>query len=216
MIPKKIHYCWFGGKEYTALIEKCMKTWSEHFPDWEFILWNESNSPLAHPFVSRALKDKKYAFVADYVRCYALYEHGGVYLDTDVEVIKNFDNLLRYNVFLGSECKNVDNYNCAVMGSIKGEDFLYEMLKYYDNSKEYIPIPIIASEIIKKIPHDNYGLFNSDFFYPYNPYDPDQNVKQLFFSDITVHTYAIHHWEFSWKPSLSERIIKYLKRKLLK
>lgn len=214
MIPKIIHYCWFGPKEQSQLVKQCIETWKVFFPEWRFILWNESNSPLHHPFVSKALKDKKYAFVADYVRCHALYEYGGVYLDTDVEVLKSFDDLLGYDIFLGSECIKSNNYNCAVVGSIKGEKFFLEMLNYYDSAKEYIPIPIIASSILEKIEHGNYGLFSYEYFYPFNPYDPSQEKKILMYKDVSEKTYAIHHWEFSWKPNLLERLISYLKKKI--
>ena len=96
MIQKIIHYCWFGGSEPPKLMKKCLKSWQNKMPDYEIRLWSEEtfNIPTSIPYVKEAYNEKKYAFVSDYVRLYALYNYGGVYLDTDVEVIKDFSELL--------------------------------------------------------------------------------------------------------------------------
>ena len=100
MIPKKIHYCWFGGKPLNKLGKKCLKSWKKHFPDYEIIEWNESNFDLnCCQYVKEAYEAKKWAFVSDYVRYKVLYEQGGVYFDTDVEVIKSFG---KYNFSIAS------------------------------------------------------------------------------------------------------------------
>lgn len=216
MIPKKIHYCWFGGNQYTPLVKKCMETWAKYLPDWEFILWDESNSPIDHPFVRKALLEKKYAFAADYVRFYALYNFGGVYLDTDMELIKNLDPLLNNTFFSGSE--NLDNkyISAGIIGAIEKHEYLEMVLAYYDQLKCYETSPSILTAVYNKNLFENVKIYEYQYFYPYNPFDSDQNVKQLFYSDIKECTFAVHHWNFSWRPSLSERIIKYFKRKLLK
>lgn len=88
-IPKVIHYCWFGCGEYSSLIKKCMATWERVLPDYEFVLWNEDNFPIEkYPFAQEAYDKKKYAFTSDVARLAALYEHGGIYLDTDIEMLK--------------------------------------------------------------------------------------------------------------------------------
>ena len=92
MIPKVVQYCWFGGKKKTKLIKDCIKSWKRYLPDYKIIEWNEKNSDLAHPFVIEAYKLKKWAFVSDYIRLKVLYDFGGIYLDTDMMVLKSFES----------------------------------------------------------------------------------------------------------------------------
>lgn len=114
MIPKIIHYCWFGPKAYPRIVRQCMATWHKHLPGYEFMLWNEQScatyavehglfNPMEHPFVVSAYKAKKYAFVADYVRFWALYYVGGVYLDTDMYVVRSLMRCLRRSSFVVGE-----------------------------------------------------------------------------------------------------------------
>ncbi|WP_139850514.1 glycosyltransferase [Acinetobacter pullicarnis] len=211
MIPKKIHYCWFGNNEYSTLIKRCIETWNDKLPGWEFILWNEDNSPMEHPFVQKAMRDGKYAFVSDYVRCYALYTYGGVYLDTDMEVLKDIDPLRSLVAFLAPEDISGESLSCGVMGAEKNHKLYSEMLEYYGENLTYTPIPLIISRIIKnkKI---SISVLPRESFYPYNPFDKAQDVKQLMLSDITNETYAIHHWNFSWKLSFLENIFMRIKK----
>ncbi|HBD1491706.1 TPA: glycosyltransferase family 32 protein, partial [Escherichia coli] len=122
MIPKIIHYCWFGGGDKPALVKKCMGTWEKVLPGWDIIEWNEDNSPLSVPYVKNALEDKRYAFAADYVRFYALKTMGGVYLDTDVELIKDISPLLNNKFFTAKESEEL--INAAIMGSEKDGRFV--------------------------------------------------------------------------------------------
>ena len=104
MIPKKIHYCWFGGNPLNDLGKKCLASWKKYFPDYEMIEWNESNFDInCCQYVKEAYEAKKWAFVSDYARFKILYEQGGVYFDTDVEVIKSFDDILKEGNFMGCE-----------------------------------------------------------------------------------------------------------------
>jgi len=99
MIPHTIHYCWFGHAPLPASARKCIASWRKHFPDYEIKEWNESNFDVACiPYIQQAYEHKKYAFVSDYARFYILYHHGGVYFDTDVEVIKDMTDILRGGV----------------------------------------------------------------------------------------------------------------------
>ena len=94
-MEKKIHYCWFGGKKLPRTVKECIRTWKKILPDYEIIEWNEQNFDInICPFVKQAYENKKWAFVSDYARLYALYENGGIYLDTDVELIKPLDKLI--------------------------------------------------------------------------------------------------------------------------
>ncbi|EBJ1203155.1 polysaccharide biosynthesis protein, partial [Salmonella enterica] len=214
MIPKIIHYCWFGQKPKPALVKKCMSTWQKILPDWEVIEWNENNSPISVPYVSQAINDKRYAFAADYVRFYALKTVGGVYLDTDIELIKELSPLLANKFFIGRESEQY--INAAVMGSEKEGRIVTLILDELKSrtGKNFESIPKIITDTLKK--NDSLDIdekiYDIDFFYPYNPFDNMRNeIKQLFFSDITANTYAIHHWQQSWHYTLSERVINRIK-----
>ena len=117
MIPKIIHYCWFGGKPLNKLGKKCLKSWKKFFPDYKIIEWNEGNFDInCCQYVKEAYEAKKYAFVSDYVRFKVLYEQGGLYFDTDVEVIKPFDAILINGNFMG--CENAVSDNIAVAAGL--------------------------------------------------------------------------------------------------
>ncbi len=136
MIPKKIHYVWVGGKEKPADIQRCMATWKNHLSDYEIIEWNEQNFDLnSHPFIKAAYAAKKWAFVSDYIRAKVIYEQGGIYLDTDVLILDNFDKFLSHAAFVGFE--NHDHPFTAVFGAEKGHPFIKKMLDYYDTLDSY-------------------------------------------------------------------------------
>ena len=102
MIPKIIHYCWFGRGEMPKLIKKCIKSWKKFCPDYKIMLWNEDSFDINSTiWTKQAYEAKKYAFVADYVRLYALYNHGGIYLDTDQQLIKKIDCFTEHKAFMG-------------------------------------------------------------------------------------------------------------------
>ncbi|MDH0032427.1 MULTISPECIES: glycosyltransferase [unclassified Acinetobacter] len=213
MIPKIVHYCWFGGNEMSPLIQECIKSWHRYLPDWEFILWNEENSPLEHAFVKKALKDKKYAFVADYVRCYALYEYGGVYLDTDMEIIKDITLLLSYSFFSAYEDSDYSKVSCGAIGCEKEHLIVKKILEYYDNQPNlYIAMPQILGKVYTSLSCADCIILPSTSFYPYNPFDEEKPVKQLMYVHIKEDTYGIHHWGYSWKFNYFERIMNKLKR----
>lgn len=131
-IPKIIHYCWFGKGKKSEIAERCIKEWSLKLPEYKIIEWNEENFDLEiNEYVSQAYKNKKYAFVSDYVRLYALFNYGGIYLDTDVEVVKSFDELLHLNGFVGFEDKEL--VSTATIGAKKGNKIIEEWLESYKN-----------------------------------------------------------------------------------
>ena len=104
MIPKTIHYCWFGHGEMPQLAKDCIASWHRFMPDWNYKLWNEDNFDVnSTPYTKEAYEARKFAFVTDYVRLYALYTEGGVYMDTDVEALKPYDDLLNLTAFTGYE-----------------------------------------------------------------------------------------------------------------
>jgi len=130
LIPKKIHYFWFGGNPKNELIEKCMASWKKYAPDYEIIEWNESNCDIHEcPYVEEAYERKKWAFVADYFRLKVIYEHGGIYVDTDVEFTNEISILRLNSTFFGFETKNA--VNACIFGSIPGTKIVKELLDSY-------------------------------------------------------------------------------------
>ena len=136
MIPKKIHYVWVGGNEKNNTIKQCMKTWGKHLEGYEVIEWNENNFDIdSHPFVKAAYKAKKWAYVSDYIRAYVIYKYGGIYLDTDILVLDNFDRFLNNRAFVGFE--NPQYPFTAVFGAEPGHPLIKDMIEYYDRLDEY-------------------------------------------------------------------------------
>lgn len=132
MIPKKIHYCWFGRSEMPQLALDCIASWHKYMPDWEYKLWNEDNFDInAVPYVKEAYEVKKYAFVSDYVRLYALYNEGGVYFDVDFEVYKSFDSLLHWEAFAGFEGSKYSPLMMGVLASKPYGLWVKEQLGHY-------------------------------------------------------------------------------------
>lgn len=135
MIPKVIHYCWFGGKEKPELVNKCIKSWQRYCSDYEIKEWNEQSFDIysAPIYVQEAYQEKKWAFITDYVRLWAMYEFGGVYMDTDVEVVKPLDEFLNNKGFTGFEA---DEYMVTgIMAAEKGLLLMKKLLSYYNGRK---------------------------------------------------------------------------------
>ncbi|OLS62619.1 glycosyltransferase family 32 protein [Pseudomonas putida] len=131
MIAKKIHYCWFGGKPLPLLARRCLASWARHLPDYEILRWDESNIDVyAHPFTAAAHNAGRYAFVADYVRMQVLAREGGIYLDTDVEVLAPFAPMLDNQLFIGLEWDA--RFGTSVIGAVPGHWLPKAMLAWYD------------------------------------------------------------------------------------
>lgn len=212
MIPRVIHYCWFGGKRKSKLIKECILSWKHNLPDYQIIEWNEKNCDLTKPFVKEAYKLKKWAFVADYIRLKVLYENGGVYLDADMMVIKSFDNLLLNECFFGAE--DEEYVNCAVIGSIQNNIFIKECISRYDlininNEIDWsqITIPKIVTDIYRKkynyvlpfdqkMVHNEFVIYPINYFYPL-PHKKKQDVRN-YKNYLSVESFAVHLWNESW------------------
>jgi mannosyltransferase OCH1-like enzyme len=210
-IPKVIHYCWFGKKRKPKLVRDCIVSWKKHLSDYQIIEWNETNSDLSIPFVANAYKQKKWAFVSDYIRLKVIYENGGVYLDTDMMVIKNFDEMLNHNFFLGAE--DSEFINCSILGAVKGNEIVKEILTFYDNLKfdkvSYfdITIPRIVTKFVREkfsfkdkfneiVSFESLVVYPKKYFYPF----PFENKSELdnYAKFIDDESYAVHLWSSSW------------------
>ncbi len=203
MIPKKVHYCWFGNNPYPPLVKDCMKSWTKYLADFELKKWDESNSPMDNIVVQKAIAMKKWAFASDYVRLYALYHEGGVYLDTDMEILKDIAYLLNQKGFFGYE--DEIHISAGIIGSQPRSELIKLIMDKLEEKVKanlpFLPIPQIITEIIRGLPEnslivENMSFYPPSYFYPYNPYANER--KELLFSDIVENTYAIHHWSASW------------------
>lgn len=220
MIPKKIHYCWFGGNIIPKELKKYIKTWKKYCPDYEIKLWTEENFDInACEFVKKAYEAKKWAFVSDYARLKIIYEEGGIYLDTDVELLKNLDELLVNNNFFPiQQSQNI----CATglgFGAIKGSKVIKEMLDVYENTEfdlnnlDMLACPYLNNKVLEKYNYKNndeiqYFDNNDIAIYPSKYFDPISPGKAQ--NLISDDTFSIHHYSYSWGKS-TDRI----KRKII-
>lgn len=145
MIPKKIHYCWFGRNDLPEMAKKCIDSWKKYFPGYEIIQWNEENYDIRkNEYIRSAYEAKKYAFVSDYARFDVLYQYGGIYFDTDVEVICSFDDILKNGSYMGCEIDGNGSEISSIlvnpglgMAAPAGLDLYKDILDYYDKQKFY-------------------------------------------------------------------------------
>jgi mannosyltransferase OCH1-like enzyme len=206
MIPKKIHYCWFGNKKMPKTAKKCIESWKRYCPDYEIICWNERNFNIhSNKYVNEAYKNGKYAFVTDFVRLFVLYNYGGIYMDTDVEVIKKIDKFLYNDAFSGFEGNNT--VPTGIMASKAGLDIYKELLSYY-NDRNFVKedgtldltsnVTTITKILSKKgLKLDNtlqtvekFTVYPKDYFCPI-----DYATKA---KNITENTCTIHWFAGSW------------------
>lgn len=207
-IPKKIHYCWFGHGQMPELAIKCINSWKRHLPDYELILWNEDNFDIyCNQYVKEAYEAGKYAFVTDYVRLYALYNYGGIYMDTDVEVLKPLDKFLKHRAFTG--CENEEMCVTGTMGAEKGHKWIEYLLNFYNDKKfilqdgSFYKIPntqIITEITIEKFdwkPKNEHQILHNDLnIYPFEVFcAKDWRTCEV---KSNNHTYTIHHFSRSW------------------
>lgn len=166
MIPKKIHYCWFGKGKYPPLIKKCIRSWERVLPDYELRLWNEDNFDInSIPYMKKCYELRKWAFISDYVRLHALYNEGGIYLDTDVLVLKTFDSLLNCNAFWGLESMPEVDYvfpESGVFGSVKGFHVLKEIMDYYHSLDESHITPEDFARLSNCTDNENRIIYRKD------------------------------------------------------
>ena len=206
MIPKIIHYCWFGNKPKSPLIEGCIQSWKSHCKDYTLIEWSEETFDVSsHPFTSQMYKEKKFAFVTDYVRLVALEKYGGIYLDTDMFLVQNIDTLLNTELLLGKESDAF--ISCGMIGAIPHHYFIKKCMGFYDNIKNFSllrPNPTIITEIFNNEPVTGARILPPKAFYPYTSGDIKKYKGQTLSSDV----YGVHLWNYSWGHPLNKFFIK--------
>lgn len=213
-IPKIIHYCWFGYGEKSDLAKKCIQGWKDKLKDYEIIEWNEKNFDInVNQYVKEAYENKKYAFVSDYVRLYALLNYGGIYLDTDVEVIKEFDEFLDLNGFAGFE--DIELVSTAVLGAKKGNHIIemwfdtYKNRKFIENGKidDTTNVRVFTSILLKyNLKQNNLlqSIYDDEIcIYPINYFSPLRFGSKR--PKVTNDTITIHWFEGTW-TTLTKKI----------
>ena len=203
MIPKKIHYCWFSGQAYPEDVRKCMESWKRMLPGYELVQWDaEKALSTGIPWVRDALEQRRWAFASDAVRLYALENEGGIYLDTDVEVLKSFDSLLERDYFFGYEngSKRIEG---AVMGAAPDSPVIARALEFYRTSrfsyKECEVDDLVLPNILAKAFE---GLPDLEIF-PEHEFSPKSYID----GKVRLHpeTLCIHHFSSSWRPESVRR-----------
>jgi len=207
MIPKIIHYCWFGRGEMPELALRCIESWHRFLPDYDYKLWNEDNFDInCNAYVKEAYEAKKYAFVTDYVRLYALYTEGGIYMDTDVEVLKPYDDLLDLPGFTGYEGSKHLPPVTGTMASEPRNEWVKEQLAAYDDihflkedgSLDTMPNTARISQIMKEggfVQDGKKRVYKDMNIFPVEYFCPRQTTGEVF---ITDKTYCDHHFMGSW------------------
>ena len=206
MIPKKIHYCWFGGRPLPNSAIKCIDSWKKHCPDYELFRWDESNYDVAKSdYMREAYEAGKWAFVSDYARLDLVYQHGGIYLDTDVEIIRPFDNLLVDRAFMGFESENQVNlgqgFGAEAEHPLIGEMInLYDSLKFklQDGSLNLTACPEYQTAVLKKngLSGNQEQIVGDAHIYPIEYFCPKSLETGKI--HITENSYSIHYFDASW------------------
>lgn len=225
-ISKTIHYCWFGKNEKPKMAEKCIKSWKKYCPDYQIIEWNEDNFDVTkNRYCKEAYEAGKWAFVTDYARLYILYHHGGIYLDTDVELKRNIDEVLSNRCFMGIE----NSTRCILVatglgiGAEKEFPLIKEMLDSYENISFYdengkpdlTTCTVRNSVILKKHGYIEKNCFQNVAgakIYPTEYFSPRvmENGKLC----VTKNTFSIHHYSLSWTSKENQIARKKYLRKL--
>ncbi len=226
-IPKIIHYCWFGGGKKSKLITRCMDSWKKYCPDYEIKEWNEHNFDInCCAYVKEAYAAGKWAFVSDYARLWIIYNFGGIYLDTDVELCKSLDSLLTYHTFFATE--DDKNINTGIgFGGLAESPSVKVLLDGYDhihflnsdnNSYDFLPCTtrntesfcLVYGSVQRFLNNRAYGnmiIFSKEYFCPFNHITGELH--------LTDYTYAIHWFDASWRKNsinIREKMLRPIKR----
>jgi len=204
-IPKKLHYVWFWKWKKPESFQKILISWKKYCPDYEIIEWNENNFDISKNYYCKKFYDKKkWAFVSDYARVDILYNHWWIYLDTDIEILRNLDELLDNRLFIWFQ--DIFSIWWAIIWSNKNNKIIKECLDIYKTKKTRIIIPNLLNKVFKKywvrkytkniIRGENFTIYPKQYFYPYAYFEKPEDMK------ITKNTYTIHHYDATWLPKI--------------
>ena len=222
MIPKKIHYCWFGGNPLPEKDKKCIESWKKFCPDYQIIRWDESNYDVnKNLYMQQAYNAKKWGFVPDFARLDIIYSEGGIYLDTDVEIIKSLNDLLDNEAFMGFESGEAVNPGLG-FGAVCHHHAILELMNIYserkfigeDGSYDMTPNPILNTEKMKEfgcVINDRFQIVNGITVYPSDFFCPKDYVTGKL--SLTENSHMIHHYNASWMTKAQKR--RYVIRKFI-
>ena len=213
-IPKKIHYFWFGKGEIPELHQKCIDSWHRMCQDYEIVRWDESNYDVTkNRYMLEAYKAKKWGFVSDYARLDIIYHQGGIYLDTDVEVIRPFDDLLGLEGFIGFESKNLVATGLG-FGAKPGNQCIKKFMDDYENRKfikndgsyDLTTCPVLQTNVLKELGlklNNKFQVVDDLVILPTECLAPDNNM----IPHITENTFSIHHFAGSWTSDSQQKLL---------
>lgn len=216
MIPRIIHYCWFGRGQMPELALKCIASWHKHMPDYKYKLWNEDNFDInIIPYTKEAYDCRKFAFVTDYVRLFALYTEGGIYMDTDVEVLKPYDDLLSLPGFTGYEGSKNHPPVTGTVASAAGNEWVKEQLDSYSNAHFRMTDGTLdtttnttrISNIMKQggfISNGKKQVYKDMNIFPVEYFCPRQTTGEIL---LTENTYCDHHFMGSWNSNKKKSVL---------
>lgn len=219
MIPRILHYIWFGNHPLTPLTEQCLSSWQEHMPDWTIMRWDESNFNIAAAplYVRQAYEARKFAFVSDYVRLWALEKFGGVYMDTDVEILRPLGELMELPAFTGYEASVANAPVTGLMASAPHGVWVREQLAYYEGKHFVLPdgtldmttnTITIANIMVAGgfVINGKYQVYKNDMHvFPVDYFCPLTSTRVL---KLTKNTYCIHHFAGSWVEKTRGQLVK--------
>ena len=198
MIPKKLHYCWFSGEPFPEDIKRCIDSWKKFLPDFEWIKWDAEMALATNiPWVQQAIEQKRWAFAADAVRLYALYTEGGIYLDTDVEVLQSFDELLKQPYLFGYE-NGSRRIEAATMGCEAGFAPVKAALDFYQKKDFNYSEDQVDQLVLPNILHEAFKDFGDLQVMPESVFSPKSFIDGKIRN--TTETYSIHHFSSAWRP----------------
>lgn len=220
MIPKTIHYCWFGRGEKPELARRCIASWKKHCPDYRIVEWNEDNFDISqYPYLQWCYENRKWAFLSDFARLLIVQRQGGIYFDTDVELVRRPDELLDNNAYIGFETNEYVNTGMGFGSEAHGEMVRAMIAEYeplLDGRHGVIGCPILNTQALAKLGMEKTGLLQKlsmctiypvDYFNPYD--DPTGQLRK------TQNTYSIHWYSKSWmdkRQIIRSRLTKPLHR----
>jgi len=201
MIPKIIHYCWFGPSEKNDEILSCVESWKKTCPDFKIKEWNELNFSFEeYPFASRCYNEKKWAFVSDYVRLHVLYENGGFYLDTDMLLLQSLEPLTYHTCVLGEEKSGI--ISAGMIGVEDHHPFVANCKSFYDNNpQETITIPRVLSQVFESYADkSSLTVLPPKTFYPFD----SEHIKEFHGQNLGPDVVGVHLWHYSWGSPLNK------------
>ena len=201
MIPRIIHYCWFGKNPKSPEILMCIESWKKTCPNFEIKEWNEENFPVEQsPFAQRMYKEKKWAFVADYARLKTLAEQGGFYLDTDMLLVQSLEPLTKNSCVLGEESVGV--VSAGMIGAEPHHPFIETCKNFYDkNPKELITIPRVLSQVFEAYENKpSLVVYPPKAFYPFD----SEHIKDFRGQNLGPEVIGVHLWHYSWGHPLNK------------